>query len=347
MSPEAERNFEAEWALLSRRLRLLLSRKRVPSSQHDDLVQETALRLLSMWESVDRQRALWPLTVTIVLNLLRDRGRALTRDDLVAELPELASGHDVETVGIARLELERVRRALDELSPSYRSALMREIGISAASVAPEGAADKMIRMRARRKLKLALENVSGLVALRIRRLGDLIEGMFTLRDGGVAAVSCVFCLVLGVGSTLVAPTALIPKASARPAQAGIERSTVLSERAATDRSRSSPVAAARRDQLFARSLDGDRDAARRTRALHDERSSGGSTDTGQAVPLPTYSDVPVVTPPVVPVPGGDEAPSLPSPGAGDQPANVPMPPPPRIPTPEPVADLAEAASKLL
>ena len=174
MSPEAKRSFEAEWAVLSRRLRLLLGRKRVPAAQHDDLVQETALRLLSMWDSVDLRRSLWPLTVTIALNLLRDRGRVVTRDDLVAEVPELESSYDVETVGIARLELQRVRRAMEELSPTYRSALMREIGSSASADGPEGAAEKMVRMRARRKLKLALEHVSGLVALRVRRFTDLI-----------------------------------------------------------------------------------------------------------------------------------------------------------------------------
>ena len=340
MSPEAERNFEAEWALLSRRLRLLLSRKRVPLSQHDDLVQETALRLLSMWESVDRHRALWPLTVTIALNLLRDRGRAITKDDLVAELPDLASGHDVETVGIARIELERVRRALDELSPSYRTALMREIGLSAASVSPEGAADKMIRMRARRKLKLALENVSGLVALRVRRVGDLIEGMFALRDGSVAAASCVFCLVLGVGSTLVAPQALTPRASARPARMGIERALIQVGKAAGAAPGSVALATARRDQVFARSLEGRADADRTRRVVRADKPS----DTSQTVPLPTAEDVPVA-PPRIPVPGGDDTPSLPSTGGGgDQPPSVPLP---RLPTPVVLEELAGATSKLL
>ena len=343
MSPEAERNFEAEWALLSRRLRLLLSRKRVPASQHDDLVQETALRLLSMWESVDRQRALWPLTVTIALNLLRDRGRAITKDDLVAELPDLASGYDVETVGIARLELERVRRALDELSPSYRSALMREIGASAAVVAPAGAAEKMLRMRARRKLKLALENVSGLVALRVRRIGDLLEGMFALRDGSVAAASCVFCLVLGVGSTLVAPQALTPRASAHPARMGIEGP--LLQIGETDGASSgfAALATARRDQVFSRSLDGDMDAGRRPRVARAD----GSSDAGQTVPLPTTEDVPVVSPPRIPVPGGDDTPSLPSAGGGGDRPSVPLPVPPRLPPLPLNEDVAEATSTLL
>ena len=345
MSPEAERNFEAEWALLSRRLRLLLSRKRVPLSQHDDLMQETALRLLSMWDSVDRQRALWPLTVTIALNLLRDRGRVVTRDDLVAELPELASGHDVETVGIARIELDRVRRALNELSPSYRTALMREVGATAAAVAPDGAADKMVRMRARRKLKLALENVSGLVALRLRRLGDFVEGMFALRDGGVAAASCVVCLVLGVGSTLVAPAALTPKASARPAPEGAQRARASVVASASDRGPSA-LSTARRDQTFARSLTGTTELER-TRASRAGKSSGGATEAGPTVPLPTSEDVPVVTPPTIPVPGDDDAPSLPTAGGGDQPPSVPLPVPPRVPPPPLVGDLVKDPGKLL
>ena len=187
MSPEAKRSFEAEWAVLARRLRLLLARKRVDPAQHDDLLQETALRLVSMWDSVDRRRELWPLTVTIALNLLRDRGRVVNKDDLVGEMPEMRSLTDVETAGIARMELAKVREAMNQLSDSHRSILMREIGGHYAAALPDGAADKMLRMRARRKLRSALEKVSGLVALRFRRFGDLLEGLVVMREAGITA----------------------------------------------------------------------------------------------------------------------------------------------------------------
>ena len=60
MSPEKKRDFEAEWPLLARRLRFFLGRKHVPHAQQDDLIQDTALRLYKMWDSVDRTRPAWP-----------------------------------------------------------------------------------------------------------------------------------------------------------------------------------------------------------------------------------------------------------------------------------------------
>lgn len=218
MSPEARRAFEAEWSVLSRRLRLLLVRKRVQPSLHDDLVQETAVRLLSMWNTVDRRRPLWPLTVTIALNLLRDHGRAIQRDDPVAEVPELQSVHDVEAAGLARIELDRVLRAMAELTGSQRSALLKEVGAHAAAKTPDESGDKMRRMRARRKLKLALEKVSGLVGLRVRRVSELIEGVLAVKEGAASAASCAFCLVMGIGAAIATPAALTPSAAAGPAE---------------------------------------------------------------------------------------------------------------------------------
>ncbi|HJR46475.1 MAG TPA: hypothetical protein VJ927_12815 [Actinomycetota bacterium] len=351
MSPEAERNFEAEWALLSRRLRVLLCRKRVPASQHDDLVQETALRLLSMWDSVDRNRALWPLTVTIALNLLRDRGRTFTKDDLVAELPDLDSGTDVETVGIARLELDRVRRALAELSPAYRSALMREIGSPSLDTVPDAAADKMTRMRARRKLRRALENVSGLVALRVRKGAEFLEGLFALREGGVTAASCMICLVLGVSSAVIAPAALTPKASARPADSLTQERTIagIDASGATGATiEPSATATALKERAFARELDARIDAVRRKPAKR-KNASGDPKSAAQTVPLPSSEDVPAVPPaPSVPVPGGDDAPTLPSTPEGDDQPSVPLPQPPSVPTPPlpPAPDLGEVGDLL-
>lgn len=75
MSPDKKRDFESEWALLATRLKSFLSRKNVPAGKHDDLIQETALRLYKIWDTVDRARPAWALTVTIALNLLRDEYR--------------------------------------------------------------------------------------------------------------------------------------------------------------------------------------------------------------------------------------------------------------------------------
>ena len=349
MSPEAKRSFEAEWAVLARRLRLLLARKHVAPAQHDDLLQETALRLVSMWDSVDRRRELWPLTVTIALNLLRDRGRVVNRDDLVDELPEMQALTDVETAGIARMELTKVREAMDQLSESHRSILMKEIGGHIGSALPDGAGDKMLRMRARRKLRSALEKVSGLVALRVRRLGDLLEGMVVLRETGITAASCAFCLALGVGSAVVAP-GLVPEASAGPVRGGADTSS--SAIVGTARSATMTANQAFLRQAIARAraagvgapLAEHHDAtdrpspAGRTKAKKDAEADsenglirtlpvGGDGDSPSTAPigLDPQNDAPPL-----PVGDGDQAPSLPP--APEPPA---PPPPPPAPAPPP------------
>ncbi len=122
MSPEPSRAFEAEWSVLSQRLRLLLVRKRVQPSFHDDLIQETAVRLLSMWETVDRRRPLWPLTVTIALNLLRDRWRrrVLPHADIDG-IPHLASSQPgPEQLVLADLDRAVIRAALASLPEDYQ-----------------------------------------------------------------------------------------------------------------------------------------------------------------------------------------------------------------------------------
>src|SRR5918992_3227117 len=125
MTPTMRREFEAQWPMLATRIQRLLARKGVPSEKRDDLLQETALRLIGMWHKVDPQR-IEALATTIVLNLMRDELRKKKSSDVVAQLPEVPEPCDVEAAGIARVELERVRVAMASLSPSHRSALLRE-----------------------------------------------------------------------------------------------------------------------------------------------------------------------------------------------------------------------------
>ncbi len=337
MSPEAKKNFEAEWGLLSRRLRLMLARKRVPACQVDDVLQETALRLLHMWESVDRSRALWPLTATIALNLLRDRSRVGQRHDLVAQLPELKAIHDVEIVGLARLELERVRQAMDELSHPQRAALMKEIGAHTAACAPDAAGDKMLRMRARRKLRTLVERVSGLVALRLRHVSQFAEGAVVLQDGALKAGTCVICVVLGVGATVIAGP-LAPAASARTAPASIAYLSTLVEEGGATHARVQPHAAtaeARRARRVATKID----APRVRSAKPKQVSSGGSrTQEGLTQVIPTELDEEAsVSDATVETPGTGTPPPLPG-GDGDGTTLEPPPAPSPPPAPQPPGD---------
>lgn len=310
MSPEKKRDFEAEWPLLSRRLRLFLTRKRVPASQQDDLMQETALRLYKMWESVDRSRPAWQLTVTIALNLLRDEYRRADHSDVVADLPEIPHSYDLERAGLARIELGRVRTALAEMSDAHRSVLLAEVGQHYESAEPS--TDKMRRMRARRKLTQILERVSGLFLLPARRLNEMGQALFGMRDSLATGASCLVCTVLGVGLAVSVPLT--------PQRANAD----TLGRAVGDR----PVAVlvaqlAKSDRGFSSSTDvptavrtKSTSGSKKMRAHHGAAHAGSPLPT--QVPLPTDPN----PPPLPPLPGGN----------GDS-APEPPPPPPLPPLP--------------
>ena len=159
MTEDDRRRFEDAWPSLAARLSARLAKRNVPQAIRDDVVQETALRLLEMWERVDASRSPWPLVVTIAGNLLwDDANRKSTREVPGVAGDELARS-DVEEAAMARAELSNVSRAMRQLTKSQREALLAEVGASdiAASVSPD--ALKMLRMRARRRLAVILERV--------------------------------------------------------------------------------------------------------------------------------------------------------------------------------------------
>jgi Sigma-70 region 2 len=231
MSPEKKRDFEAEWPLLAKRLKSFLSRKKVPVTKQDDLIQETALRLYKMWDTVDRNRPAWALTVTIALNLLRDEYRRAPHADVVSELPDIPQNYDVERAGLARVEIGRVRQALAEMSPAHRLVLLAEVGHPSGVV--DAGAEKMRRMRARRKLTEILERVSAIFVLPARRLADMAHAIVGVREGLFAGMSCVLCTVLGIGVAVTVPFSAgsADAATVRPdapgEQAGVVARTIL------------------------------------------------------------------------------------------------------------------------
>ncbi|MGH2807858.1 MAG: sigma factor [Actinomycetota bacterium] len=205
MSPEMKRDFEAEWGDLQERLRRFLFRKKVPASRHDDLVQETALRLLLMWDQVDRSRPPWPLTATIVTNLLKDQARVRPVREVAGEVPERAAQVDVERSGLARVELERVRVAMANLTPPQRAALLQEIGAVTGN-GHSADAEKMLRHRARRKLSSIIRDVSAVAVLRYRRLVEMLQGFVPNYEGLLPTASCVICLLVGLTGGIVLET---------------------------------------------------------------------------------------------------------------------------------------------
>lgn len=212
MSPEARRLLEKDWPEMAPRLRALLLRKGMNPARVDDIVQETALRLVQMDEAVDRTRSPWPLIVTIALNLQRDEFRSASRCEIQYELPDAPAVHDVESSGIARAELSSVMRAMRHLTQAQRAVLLEEI--DGGTVGPSSAADKMLRMRARRKLRTMVERLSAGVAWRFRRVVDVFGQALSV-DGAIAKVgTCLACAFVGLAATISLP--LVP-ALTRPA----------------------------------------------------------------------------------------------------------------------------------
>lgn len=207
MTRDLQKRFEECWPGIASRLAYLLVRYRVPAAKRDDVIQETATRLVSMWENVDRSRDVWPLAKTIALNLLRDEARKVYE-----EIPtEIEGDHpsDLDRLFMARLEWSRVVTALAELSPQHRAALLCEVGEGERSGT---SAEKMLRMRARRSLKEALKRLPALLPARLRSLewGTLFG---PVSQTAVPGLACVACLSLLPSGALVPDTqraAIVP-----------------------------------------------------------------------------------------------------------------------------------------
>lgn len=195
MTPERRRDFETEWPNLEARLHKMLARRGVPRGSRDDVVQETATRLFANWEAVDRSRSAWPLTKVIALNLLRDQARR-RYEEVSCEVPEVAGHHCVEAAGIARLDLQRVGRALNGFSPEARAALLKDFGDQRSGCS--SAAEKMQRMRARKRLRVMLERAPVAVSLRFARFGELGEWLAGGRAALANGLSCAACAAIGL-----------------------------------------------------------------------------------------------------------------------------------------------------
>lgn len=316
MTPERRRDFEHQWPAIQSGLKSLLSRKKVPANEQEDLIQETALRLYGMWGRVDPSRSPWPLAVTIALNLVRDGSRHRPIRELSsAEVPDVPDMHEVERAGLARVELGRVRAALGELSPAYRQSLLVEVGDATARADAGAAAQKMTRVRARRKLVQLVEKVSAVLTLRHLKFWrsqwftDLGQWVLGAREGILGTIPCLACLA--VGATVVATNVVV---APTPAEA-LPRRGITSEA-------HGPFAAS------PRLLQGDVEKGRAA-STDAARSSATRRQSGKAVaskPSAGETESPEATTPTATLPETPEVPAddqdlpieNPLPGNGDE-----------------------------
>lgn len=166
--------FHEAWPELESRLRRSLAARGVPTQDRDDVIQETALRVYRVWETLDPTRTAWPFVVTVAVNFWRDvvrerTGRIATVHP--SDSIEVTDTQDVERDVLARQELARVRIAWRALGPEQRRLLLATEEFSEV-VRPLRPAERVARMRVRRQLARAVGRASALVPVMwLRRPG--------------------------------------------------------------------------------------------------------------------------------------------------------------------------------
>ena len=254
---EEEMTFEASWPALERQLRDALTRRRVPADFREDVLQETALRLLRNWGRV-RPESMWAFALTVALNIVRDEARRKERRERVV-LESPVPDRDPEHEAIVRLELDRVRNALASMTERQRAILLTEVGEATMT---EGSTPslKMARMRARRRLRALIEGVSGYAALPMIRTRRWLEGTDVGVANTAASLAVQIAAIVALAGGVLAPFGTpLEIEAARPS---IETNDVT---AAKWRSSSSPTTTHRaveesvlRPSFSARYLDRDR-----------------------------------------------------------------------------------------
>jgi DNA-directed RNA polymerase specialized sigma24 family protein len=199
---KAEEFFADGWVQLAPRLRATLARAGAPVADRDDLVQETAIRLLGMWDAVDWDRPIDPLARQIALNLWRDQWRKTGRRELVGEVAEQVAANDTERAALARVQVSEVSRALSSL-PTTTAAVLRVAASETESGSvgvPASSALRMARSRARRALMACVQVASAVV------VGAWAAGRSLTRAatpaaalGAIATIACLLTLAVPPG----------------------------------------------------------------------------------------------------------------------------------------------------
>ena len=226
--------FEEAWPELETRLRRSLTARGVPAQDRDDVVQETALRVYRVWDSLDATRSAWPFVVTVAVNYWRDivrerTGRIATVQPMATI--EVTDHHDVERDVLARQELASVRAAWSALAPEQRRLLLATEEF-ADTVRPLRPAERVARMRVRRQLARAVGRASALVpVLVLRRPGRSASVVATAYASAMAAT--VFTAPAMVNTPLVTalpqpPYAHVSAAHPRQVPVAVSHRTVQS-----------------------------------------------------------------------------------------------------------------------
>lgn len=171
-TPSRPADFGEAWAELEPQLRRSLAS--APAHVVDDVLQETSIKLLRVWGNIDHERPALPLAVTIARNTLRDELRRTARHSHAELSEEARVRDDLDDVVSARLELARVGTEMSRLTPGQRAALLTEVGGGRTS--PDSPKVKMLRARARARLRELVAQAGGFVVTRVARLRSSVTG---------------------------------------------------------------------------------------------------------------------------------------------------------------------------
>jgi RNA polymerase sigma factor (sigma-70 family) len=210
--------FEERWPELEAQLRAVLTRRRIPIDAREDVLQETALRLLRSWDRI-RPESLWAFALTVALNIVRDEARKKERHDRSCFESPIVD-RDPEHEALVRLELERVRVALTRMNERQRTVLLSEIGEAVHEASTP--AQKMARLRARQRLRALLEDASALVALPVMKLRRWMHDA----DAVVANAAASWAIRVATLSTVAAIA--VPAAIGSPGAPSLEHAETIS-----------------------------------------------------------------------------------------------------------------------
>jgi hypothetical protein len=193
---DAEEFFATRWPAMVPSLRAALARAGASPSDREDLVQDTAMRLLGMWAEIDWERPVEALARRIAINAFRDQWRRRGDREILGALPEEAAYDDTERAAVARLEVREVSRALASL-PAQTARVLRVAAEESEGPAlgPVAPAVRMARTRARRALVACLKVASAVAAAFVFGARHLVRSA-RFSAAGVTAMGAVACVLL-------------------------------------------------------------------------------------------------------------------------------------------------------
>lgn len=173
------------WDEVARRLHAMLAHRGVRRELAEDVIQETALRVVEREVPFVDANDLFRWTAVVAWRLVIDAAR---REGRLCDLPqEITSNEDVASEAVGRWWLGAVRRGLQQLSPDERAAILDRPVHADRQTAVRTA---VRRHRARARLMTLAESLGVVVAWLVHQLSRRARrGAATATMVGAAAVS--------------------------------------------------------------------------------------------------------------------------------------------------------------